>query len=206
MTRWQAESDYWDKIAKQCWPENRVADNGYKRQPCLGRLLLACEWIDQDVLEIGHGVGTVAAAINISILGRWRYRGTDVSALFVAKMSEQFGLDCVVAQVTKLPGEDGQFSRVICLDTLEHVHPQDREQGYAEIARVTAPAGLLLINMPLSEDAFHDPQFDHPFGFDDLHRIERAGFRTRSFERWTPRGSMPGTTPRPSGFVVMERS
>jgi hypothetical protein len=95
------------------------------------------------------------------------------------------------------------FTRVMALDTLEHVNPADRDGGYKEIARVTASGGLLLINMPLDEaqHSHHDSEFDHPFALADLDRIEQQGFQLKSYQRYYTTGGQP----RPIAFVVMER-
>lgn len=206
LSRREREAEYWDRVAKDGRVhEGMVIDNIYKRQVIVGRLMLACEWSDQKVLEIGVGMGQAAATMRVVLLGRWKYTGTELSEEFLRAARDAYGLNMVRTDATNLPGNDGEYTRVMCLDSLEHVHPEDREDGYKEIARVTAKGGLLLINMPLAEDQFHEEEFDHPFGLDDLHRIEKQGFRMKSFERYSPRKGNPGTEIRPSGFVVMER-
>lgn len=206
-SRRERESAYWDKVARNAGlDKGNIADNIYKRQMIVGKLLLACEWAGEKVLEIGTGAAQAAATIKVVLLGKWQYIGTELSEVFLLASSQAYGLNIVRTDVTQLPGKDGEYTRVMCLDSLEHVHPEDREAGYDEIARVTAKGGLLLINMPLAEDQFHDIEFDHPFGMDDLHKIQARGFRMRSFERYSPRRGNPGTEIRPSGFVVMERT
>jgi ubiquinone/menaquinone biosynthesis C-methylase UbiE len=205
-SRRERESSYWNSIAEGIGMDRgRTADNIYKRQLIVGKLLLACDWANQRVLEIGVGAGQAAMTINVMMLGRWKFTGTELSELFFLNARDNCRLNMVRTDVTNLPGNDGEYTRVMCLDSLEHVHPEDRDAGYKEIARVTAKGGFLLINMPLSRDQFHDIEFDHPFGMNDLHKIEQCGFRMISFDRYVPRGSNTGTEPRPSGFVVMER-
>jgi hypothetical protein len=143
----------------------------------LWRVLRAGSMIDQRVLEVGIGIGLVASTINVILLGKWKYRGTDMSPIFVKNATESFGFDVVRTDVTCLPGADGEFTRILCFDSLEHVHPEDREAGYAELARVAAKGCLLMINMPLSEDQFHDVMFDHPFGAPDFAMLKKAGLR-----------------------------
>jgi SAM-dependent methyltransferase len=181
---------------------NSVTDNVHKRGQIVGHLLSSCDWINKRVLEIGIGVGTTMAAMSVAMLGQWKYTGTDMSAKFVAR-AKDYGTDAVRTDICHLPGDDGEFDRVIALDTLEHVHPDDRRQGYAEVARVTAVGGLLLINMPLQEHLYskHESEFDHRFGLDDLHEIEQAGFMLKSYRQYFTTNEEP----RPLAFVVMER-
>jgi len=203
-SRHEREAAYWDTVAEENAPQDgSLRDNPWKRHRITGRLLKNASWVNQTVLEIGIGAGLAATAMQLCIGNCWNYLGTDVSPKFV-RHAKTFGLNAVCADVRQLPGVDGAYTRVIALDSLEHVHPDDRAQGYAEIARVTAQRGLLLINMPLLEEVFsgHDSQFDHRFGLDDLHLIERSGFLLQSYELYTTFDCEPE---RPYAFVVMTR-
>lgn len=182
----------------------QVTDNIGKRGGIIGRLLTRATWVDQQVLEIGIGSGVTATALKVSVLGSWTYTGTDMAVGFVRHARDVLEFNVARAEVTNLPGADGEFSRIIALDSLEHVHPDDRAEGYAEMARVCAPAGLLLINMPLMEDHYsqHNPEFDHRFGLDDLHQLELAGFVLLSYEFYLTENEPP----RPLAFVVMKRT
>ena len=55
------------------------------------------------------------------------------------------GVD-VVADITKLPYSDGGIARIICDQTLEHLH--NPEQAIMEIRRVLAPGGYGYISTP----------------------------------------------------------
>lgn len=201
-TRKERESDYWQGVAKSVFENGHIKANIHKVEQVVARILDKVTMIDQDVLEVGIGCGLVAGVINMFTLGNWRYIGTDMAPSFVEHAEKHFHLKAVQADVTSLPGADGQYTRVLCLDSLEHVHPEDRERGYAEIARVTKKNGILLINMPLWE-GFHDREFDHPFGPKDFSMLKDAGFELISYEAYmVPAGAGKA---RPSGFVVMER-
>ena len=146
------KAQYWAKTADQ--------DNIWKRQAIVKRLL-SLNLIDKGVLEIGVGLGTAAAAINVVILGRWNYKGTDVSPDAVKLFKKQTHLDAHVAEVIDLPFEDGSFDTVIALDVLEHVEPKERIQGYTEIGRVLKPFGQVVLNIPL-DVSLHE---EHEYGF-----------------------------------------
>jgi SAM-dependent methyltransferase len=202
-SRRERESGYWDSQARMILGEDfqSISDNVHKRPQVIGNLLNACDWVGQKVLEIGVGVGMTASAMRVALMGQWDYLGTDMSQRFVLHAKEHWGLEVVRTDILNLP--DGPFTRVMALDTLEHVNPADRDGGYKEIARVTASGGLLLINMPLDEaqHSHHDSEFDHPFALADLDRIEQQGFQLKSYQRYYTTGSQP----RPIAFVVMER-
>lgn len=201
-TRKEREAEYWQGVAGQIFKDEQFSANIHKVEQTVGRILKSVSMIGQDVLEIGIGCGLVAGTIHMLILGHWRYIGTDTAPMFVERAHKTFHLPTVQAEVTSLPGKDGQYTRVLCLDSLEHVHPDDREKGYAEIARVTKQRGILLINMPLWE-GYHDREFDHPFGPKDFDMLKTAGFELISYDAYmVPAGAGKA---RPSAFVVLER-
>lgn len=204
MNRRERESEYWEAVAKTVLGDDfsKISDNVHKRGQVVGKLLCSASWIGQEVLEIGVGASMTAGAIRQAIMGEWNYIGTDMSPHFV-KHAQDIGFEAVRTDIKSLPGKDGQFTRVMALDTLEHVNPEDRIEGYAEVARVTAKGGLLLINMPLEEEIHsqHEKEFDHKFGLNNLHEIEESGFQLKSYDRYYS----TNTVPKPMAFVVMER-
>lgn len=50
--------------------------------------------------------------------------------------------------VTALPFPDGSFDRAMCLDVLEHLGYEDQPRALAELHRVLAPDGELLVSVP----------------------------------------------------------
>lgn len=203
MTRREREIAYWDDVAAQVFDaDGLIKANIHKAEQIVARILENVSMISQDVLEVGVGAGLVAGVLNMLTLGNWKYIGTDLSPEFAKRVRETYHINAVHADVTKLPGEDGQYTRIICLDSLEHVHPDDREAGYAELARVAKTGCVLIINMPLWE-GFHDKDFDHPFGPDDFARLKKAGFELVKYEAYSvPAGPNKA---RPSGFVLLEK-
>jgi SAM-dependent methyltransferase len=91
------------------------------------------------VLEVGCGWGEFAVRIRDE-LGAVVV-ATDLSARMV-ELSAERGLDARVADVEKLPFEDGEFDCVVANWMLYHVPDLDR--GLAEIARVLLPGGRLV--------------------------------------------------------------
>ena len=175
------EVDYWNGIAQKCvHPTGLIADNVWKRPEQIKRLL-SHDWIDQKVLEIGTGNGMVAGALKVIVQGHWKYVGTELSSHFRNAVGAMFQLDTVSADVSELPGEG--YTRIIAFDSLEHVSPQQREAGYKRIYDVAAKDALLFLHFSYGVSA-HDKAFDHPFGLEDLVRIEKAGFTMMSYERY----------------------
>lgn len=97
--------------------------------------------------------------------------------------------------LTDLPVLDGSFDLVLCSHVLEHI--PDDAKAMSELARVLRPGGVLILQVPYSDDLEHtdedfsitDPkererrwgQFDHVryYGRDISDRLERAGFDVR---------------------------
>src|SRR4051812_4483357 len=71
------------------------------------------------------------------------------------------GHEAAVAALPELPFDDGAFDACTCLDVLEHL--SDDESALAELARVTAPAGGLLVTVPAYEALWseHDRANEH---------------------------------------------
>ena len=70
----------------------------------------------------------------------------DISAPALARLAQR-GASAVLSPVTSLPFPDGAFDLVCALDIVEHVG--DDERALAELARVAAPGGALLVSAPL---------------------------------------------------------
>lgn len=168
----QSESDYWDGEANaRIFDDGRVSDNLYKRTEIVKRLL-DTDFLDQRVLEIGVGLGTSMAAVRIAVAGKLEYECTDVSPKFCDFVRDTFRFNAHNTDILNLPTNEEGFTRIVCLDSLEHVKPGDREAGYAEMNRVMAPHCSILINMPV-EETHHNLEFDHEFGVQDIKDICR---------------------------------
>jgi len=194
------ESAYWDKEADNRAVEN-IRDNVWKRQEIMARLYKE-NWTGERVLEIGVGTATAAAALQLTCLAVWDYVGTDVSKTFCEWAAKRFKLNVFHTDILELPPIEGGYTRVICLDSLEHVKPEDRGQGYANIGSLLAPHAKMLINMPLEETS-HDLQYDFPFDLRDIQHIcDETGLRLISYEEYE---AVLPKMKRKYGWVVLEK-
>lgn len=168
------ESAYWDQVARErcSYDKGGLTDNLLKRSEIVRRIL-AHKPFGKRVLEIGTGTGLAAAVVNLLTLGNIDYVGTDVSLEFCQFVDKRWKLRMAHTDVCHLPLEDGSVDQVWAFDSLEHVRPDDRAAGYAEIARVLAPDGKVFVNMPMNESS-HDSEFDHPFTWTDINAICHA--------------------------------
>ncbi len=193
------EVEYWEERASLVVNERGIiGDNVWKRPGQLQRLL-RYDWLDQKVLEIGTGNGIIAGALQVAVEGRWDYLGTELSQKFRKASRAMFQLETVQADVREITGEG--YTRILALDSLEHVRPEHREEGYQKIASVSADGAFLFIHMSYSPSA-HDKEFDHPFGLSDLVCLEAVGFRLMNYERYIckhPSGDLD------YAFVVMQK-
>jgi methyltransferase family protein len=171
---------YWEKIANKAVSEKHFLDNVYKRPEQIKRLL-KYDFIYQNVLEIGVGNGVVAGALQLAIGAHWNYIGTELAPNFRKWADKMFHLNIVEADIRELPGDS--YTRIIALDSLEHVRPDHRKEGYQKIAEVAAKDSLLFIHFS-KERSYHDTEFDHPFGLKDFVMLEEAGFDLKSYENY----------------------
>jgi len=178
MTVRPEEAAYWDLQAAN------LCDNIWKRQ-WIARHLLELPLIGKRILEIGVGPGNTFGAINTIFLGNIKYMGTDVSPKYCEFAKSAWGLTVKNADIREIPADDDAFDYVVALDSLEHVRPEDRPQGYREIDRVLRKdKGKIVINMPLTVSE-HDQQFDHGFNERDfLDLLTRLNMQCEEFRRY----------------------
>jgi 2-polyprenyl-6-hydroxyphenyl methylase/3-demethylubiquinone-9 3-methyltransferase len=118
-------------------------------------------------LDIGCGVGQVVHRLLKN--GADAY-GVDVSGPNIARTRE-FTDRCQLYDGRKLPFSDGHFASVGALNVLEHV--DEPEAFIAELARVTAPGGRIVLS---------SPNFFRVFGFRDYHPKMRG--LTSKWRNW----------------------
>jgi ubiquinone/menaquinone biosynthesis C-methylase UbiE len=91
------------------------------------------------VLEAGCGTGLILGRLAPIADCAW---GFDLSAGMVKKAQER-GLNVVLGDITHIPFRDASFDLVCSFKVLAHV--PDIRQALAEIARVTAPGGHMVL-------------------------------------------------------------
>lgn len=198
----ELESKYWDEKADKRVVRS-ISDNIWKRSAIAHRIY-AHKWSDSRVLEIGVGFGSIVATMRIIFLDNFKYVGTDVSPIFCQKCKDYFSIDLINTDVLGVPEIEGGYTRIIALDTLEHVHPDDRDEGYRRIGHVAAPNVTMFINIPL-EETRHDREFDHPFGLSDVNRLcELASMRLTNYEEYTITIPFNGSV-RAYGWTILKR-
>jgi SAM-dependent methyltransferase len=98
------------------------------------------------VLDAGCGVGYGSATL--ARAGAAEVVGLDLSAKAVeaAAKGAPANASFVTGDVRALPFEAGRFDVIVCFEVIEHVEHQD--EVIAELARVLAPAGVLVMSSP----------------------------------------------------------
>jgi SAM-dependent methyltransferase len=94
-------------------------------------------------LDLGSDNGVVSLLLRRAG-GTWD--SADLTAEAVASIRELVGERVELIGGGRLPWPDAAFERVVVVDMLEHV--ADERAFAAELARVTRPGGLLLVNTP----------------------------------------------------------
>jgi ubiquinone/menaquinone biosynthesis C-methylase UbiE len=131
-------------------------------------LTVAGELVGKRVLDVGCGTGRLSAALQERGSRVW---GVDASPEMVALARER-GVNAKVARAEQLPFKEGWFERAVLWLT---VHLLDRPRAFAELRRVLAPDGRVVI-------ATFDPSHFNRFWlnriFPSLERIDRERFPT----------------------------
>jgi SAM-dependent methyltransferase len=112
------------------------------------------------VLDAGCGEGYGTALLASS--GAASVVGIDVDEPTIEHARRRYGHEFRAADVAELPFEDESFDLVACFETIEHV--ASPEKALAELRRVLAGDGLLVISTPnrleyLVENEFHVREF-----------------------------------------------
>ena len=96
-----------------------------------------------DALDVGCGVGLM----DRHLAGRFRsLTGTDVSpGILEVAARENPGVRYELAERDRLPFDDGTFDLAFAVCVVQVVPPPERPRFVAELARVTAPGGLVVV-------------------------------------------------------------
>jgi SAM-dependent methyltransferase len=122
-------------------------------------------------LDLGSDNGVVSLLLRRAG-GRWA--SADLTAEAVASIRGLVGTDVHQTDGERLPFPDAEFDRVVVVDMLEHVVHDGRFT--AELARITRPGGLLVVNTPhLKHSALR--RVRHALGqTDEKHGHRRPGY------------------------------
>lgn len=121
------------------------------------------------VLDVGCGVGQVVARLEKD---GFEAHGVDVSEPSIAR-AQKFCARCQVYDGQRLPYPDGHFASAGALNVLEHV--EHAEAFIAEMVRVVAPGGKVVLS---------SPNFFRVAGFRDYHhRMRGLGNKWRNWRR-----------------------
>jgi SAM-dependent methyltransferase len=128
------------------------------------------------VLEIGCGIRP-----SIPLNGGNRF--LDLSQAAVDKL-RRAGARADVGSITETGFEDASFDAVFALEVFEHV--PDDERAFAEVARILAPRGVLVMSVPLYMERWTrlDQLIGHERRYepDELHRkLTAAGFEIQRY-------------------------
>jgi SAM-dependent methyltransferase len=122
----------------------------------LARYWLAAQYVaGRRVLDAGCGEGYGTSLLASS--GAASVVGLDVDEPTIEHAREKYGLEFQVADVVELPFDDSSFDVVVCFETIEHV--QDPRRALAEIRRVLAADGLLIVSTPNPEEYVAENEF-----------------------------------------------
>ncbi|WP_300011244.1 class I SAM-dependent methyltransferase [Pseudonocardia sp.] len=122
------------------------------------------------------------------------------------------GIPFEVADLRRLPFADGELSGVLCWYSLMYLPPAERPRGFAELARVVRPGGLLATAFKLGDDRVRRGGRSVGVEFDvywlSMGEMERrlvtAGFRI-VFRGEGPPSPDDLAPPQCYGYVVAER-
>jgi ubiquinone/menaquinone biosynthesis C-methylase UbiE len=147
------------------------------------------------IVDVGCGPGHIAAhlaAMDVPVTG------IDISSAMTELAARRYPeVSFRVGSLLTLPATDGEFAAAVSLYSIIHLKPADRSLAYAEMHRVIAPGGWLLL-------AFHVSPPDGTGG-DIMHADEWWGERVDlDFYYLDPDTVVEGVTQ--SGFTVMSRT
>ncbi len=152
------------------------------------RYAFARRWVaGRRVLDVacGEGYGSaLLASVAHSVLG------VDISADAVAHARAAYGargnLTYEAASATALPLADGAVNAVVSFETIEHLPRAQQPAMLAEIARVLAPDGVLVISAPNPVEYSDARSYRNPFHFHEPARDELDALLAQAFpvRRW----------------------
>jgi 2-polyprenyl-3-methyl-5-hydroxy-6-metoxy-1,4-benzoquinol methylase len=138
-----AKELFYDSIAAQ-WDALMDQHELQKRLRLIFGALLRPEDVrDKAVLDAGCGTGHFSR-----VLASWGARlvSLDIGERLLQETQKKAATKTVHASLLDIPFADGNFSLVLCTEAIEHT--ADPRRAVAELGRVTAPGGWLVITVP----------------------------------------------------------
>jgi ubiquinone/menaquinone biosynthesis C-methylase UbiE len=132
------EADVWGKWRARLY-------SWMSRDPQSNRLMVKLAGLASNdrVLDVGCGPGA-ALARAAEVIGADRVAGVDLSPGMVEIARKRVpGADVRVGEAESLPFEDGQFTVIWTIASFHHW--PDQQSGLAELGRVSAPGGRVLV-------------------------------------------------------------
>jgi SAM-dependent methyltransferase len=155
---------------REGWPdEARFVIQSAALRSVLGEIQLG-----GDCLNAGCGEGLYAGFLdsfpNVRRIVHMDLDKPSLSCRFPGGRHEDFS-----GSVTDLPFSNEEFDACICTEVMEHV--SDDERGFAELARVLKPAGILIISTPTPPAPFDPNHVREGYTREEMNRLlERNGF------------------------------
>jgi SAM-dependent methyltransferase len=142
-------------------------------------------WRDAAILDAGCGTGANLAALE----GRGRRVGLDYAPEALAGARTRSLPQLVRGDATALPFADASFGAVLSMSVIYHRWVRDPGAALAEIARVLAPGGVLLVDVPAYRSLYssHDDAVmtARRFTAGELRAlVERSGFEVLRVTHW----------------------
>jgi len=170
-------------------PAETLAFTGERYTPAMGgeieiehrhRYLFALPWCrGRRVLDIASGEGYGAALLATVAT---HVTGVDVDAASIAHAGRCYGHDhltFLTGDATALPLADASVDVVVSFETIEHL--EGHEAFLAEVRRVLAPDGLLVMSSPIRENYASHTGEANPFHVRELSKAEFTGLVGRHF-------------------------
>lgn len=197
MTRDQIAASY-DAVAKRY--AEAIGDELRDKPVDRAWLNLMVEVTTGGILaDVGCGPGHVTAYL--AEQGA-RAVGIDVSpGMVVVAASRYQGIEFEVGSLLALPAGDAAWSGAVCPYSIIHLGPEQRAAAFAELRRVIAPGGWLLLSFHIDDDAHEVGTVEHvtewwgervelEFHFIDpdvvAREVEQAGFTVMAVTRRRP--------------------
>ena len=130
---------------------------------------------EERVLELGGGLGTLSEMLLVN--------GNDVTYCdvpgvlldFAKWRFERLGLDCVrvLEDLDQVGDEDNPvllYHRVVAIDVLEHIHPDEIDSVLAKLKYYLRRGGLLTVHNTWGPSAGYPQHFDHSAVWDEFIR------------------------------------